>query len=94
MNNGMNDIKEAHLVEEKVANSEGVKGWRSREKNTTSQGADCHHKTREDKKEEVERRLEEIFSKGSRQDMEKATSIEKTIERIEELSKWDEQLEE
>ena len=38
------------------------------------------------RKEEIEKRLEEIFGKGSKQEIEKATTNEKIIERIVELS--------
>ena len=44
-------------------------------------------------KEEATRRLEEIFGQGSGQEIEKATTIEKIVERIEEMSKREEQLE-
>ena len=40
------------------------------------------------------KRLDEIFGIGSSQEIEKATSAEKIVERIEELSKREEQLEE
>ena len=46
------------------------------------------------KKEEIEKRLEEIFGRGSRQEIEKATTNEKRVERIEEMSKREEQFEE
>ena len=46
------------------------------------------------KKEEIEKRLEEIFGRGSRQEIEKAATNEKIVERIEELSKREEQFEE
>ena len=46
------------------------------------------------RKDEIERRIEEIFEQGSRQDIEKATTtLEKIIERIEEMSKREEQFE-
>ena len=44
--------------------------------------------------DKIERRLEEIFGKGSRQEIEGATTKEKIAERIEELSKREEQFEE
>ena len=43
-----------------------------------------HGKT---KKEDIERRLEEIFGQGSRQELEGATAMDKIIERIEQMSK-------
>ena len=46
------------------------------------------------RKEEIERRLEDIFGKGSRQEIENARTREKMIERIEELSKREAQFEE
>ena len=44
-------------------------------------------------KEEIERRFEEIYGSGSRQEIEEATTREKDIERIEEVSKREEQFE-
>ena len=44
-------------------------------------------------KVEIERRLEEIFGNGSRQEIEKAKTNDKIIERIEEISKREEQFE-
>ena len=45
-------------------------------------------------KDEVMRRMDEIFGKGSRQEIETATTMEKMVERIEEMSKREEQVEE
>ena len=45
------------------------------------------------KKEDVERRLEEIFGEGSRQEIKDATTNEKIAERIEEMSKRERQFE-
>ena len=42
-------------------------------------------------KEEIARKLEEIFGKGSRVEIEKATTKEKIAERIAELSKREQQ---
>ena len=39
------------------------------------------------RKEEIEKSLEKIFVDGNRQEMEKATTEEKIVERIEEISK-------
>ena len=44
-------------------------------------------------KEEIGRRFEEIFGHGSSQEIENATTVEKILERIEETSKREEQLE-
>ena len=44
-------------------------------------------------KEEIGRRFEEIFGHGSSQEIENATTVEKILERIEETSKPEEQLE-
>ena len=41
-------------------------------------------------KEEIEKRLEEIFGIGSRQEIQKATTNEKIAERIEEMTKCEE----
>ena len=46
------------------------------------------------KKDEIEKRLETIFGIGSGQEIETATTKEKTVERIEELSKREQQLDE
>ena len=43
--------------------------------------------------EDIKRRLDEIFGKGSIQEIEKATTNEKMIQRIEEMSRTDEQFE-
>ena len=45
-------------------------------------------------KEEFKRRLEEIFGKGSSKEIETATTVDKCIERIEDISKREEQFEE
>ena len=41
----------------------------------------------------IERRLEKIFGKGSREEIAKATTDEKTVERVIELSRREEQFE-
>ena len=46
------------------------------------------------KKEEIERRFDEIFGRGSSQEIEKATTNEKIVERIEDMSRTEEQFEE
>ena len=43
--------------------------------------------------EEIKRRPEEIYGKGSSQEIERAATNEKMIERIEEMSRTDEQFE-
>ena len=43
-------------------------------------------------KEDIERRLEEIFGEGSRQEIKNATTNEKIAERIEEMSRRENQL--
>ena len=45
-------------------------------------------------KGEIEKRLEKIFGAGSSQEIETATSKEKIVERIEEMSKREEQFDE
>ena len=45
-------------------------------------------------KDEIKRRLDEIFGSGSGEEIEKATTTEKIVERIEELSKREAQFEE
>ena len=43
---------------------------------------------------EIERQLEQIFGKGSSKEIQAATTKEKIVERIEELSKREEQIDE
>ena len=45
------------------------------------------------RKEEIERRLEEIFGNGSLQEIEGVTTSEKIVERIEEMTKREEKIE-
>ena len=45
------------------------------------------------RKEDVKRRVDEIFGRGSRDDIRMATTMEKMAERIEEMSKREEQFE-
>ena len=45
-------------------------------------------------KEEIERRLEQIFGRGSSQEIKAATTKDKIVERIEEISKREEQIDE
>ena len=46
------------------------------------------------RRDEIERNIEEIFGKGSKEEIGKMTSIEKIIERIVEMSKREAQLDE
>ena len=46
------------------------------------------------KREEIERRLEDVFGMGSKQEIERATTDQKIAERIEELAKREELFEE
>ena len=46
------------------------------------------------RKEEIEKRLEKIFGVGSTREIEKATSKDKIVERIEEMSLRDKQFDE
>ena len=85
-------IKEAHNVERKRRQT-------SREK----MGEDATASTQKAKtliveirrgglrKEDVVKRLEQIFGNGSGKEIEKATTTEKIIQRIEEMSKREEQ---
>lgn len=45
-------------------------------------------------KEEIERNVEQVFGKGSKEEIEKVTGVKKIVERIEEMSKREAQLEE
>ena len=89
----MRVIEEAHNVERKRRQSTRKK---KDEIKTRTQRANTLISTirRGMRKEEIEERLEEIFGRGSRQEIEKSTTSEKIIERIEELSRREEQLEE
>ena len=90
----MGVIKEAHNVERKRRQSSRKK--RRDESSRRTQKAKALISTIRGvmRKEENWKRLEEIFGNGSKQEIEKATTNEKIIERIEELSRREEQLEE
>ena len=45
-------------------------------------------------KEEIERNIEKMFGKGCKEEIEKVTTIEKIVERVEEMSKRETQFEE
>ena len=45
-------------------------------------------------KDEIERNIEKMFGKGCKEEIEKVTTIEKIVERVEEMSKRETQLEE
>ena len=87
----MSVIKEAHNVERKRRQTTrkkkceeiGVRKQRAKALISTIRRGGM-------KKEEIERRFDEIFGRGSRQEIEKATTNEKIVERIEELSKREE----
>ena len=90
-----NVIKEAHLVERKRRKTtRKTKGEEASKRKQRAKALIAAIKQGKMRKEEIERRLEEIFGKGSGQEIEKATTVEKMIGRIEELSKREEQLEE
>ena len=91
----MKVIKEAHLVERKRRQTTRKKSVEEATKRTqrakTLVAIIKHGKLR---KGEAMRRLEEIFGKGSGQEIERATTAEKMVERIEEMSKREARLEE
>ena len=95
MLNVMRVIKEAHNIErkrrqttrKKKCDETAVRKQRVKTLISTIRRGDMQ-------KEEIERRFDEIFSRGSSQEIEKATTNEKIVERIEEMSKREDQFEE
>ena len=88
----MKVIKEAHLVERKRRQTSRKK--RALDKTTTTQRAKTlitKIKRGEVRREEVERRLEEIFGQGSREEIEHTSTNQEIAERIEEMAKREEQ---
>ena len=83
----MSVIKEARNVERKRRQSSRKK--KKDETKSRTQKAKTLISTirRGLRRDEIEKRLEEIFGRGSKQEIEKSTTNEKIIERIEELSK-------
>ena len=96
MNKVMRVIREAHTVERKRRQTTRKK--KSEETTKRIQQAKtliCNIKRGEMKKDEIERRVDMIFGKGSREEIANITSTrEKIDERIEEMTKREEQLEE
>ena len=91
----MKVIKEAHNVERKRRRTARVK--RSEESSKRTQKAKSligEIRRRKMSKGEIERRIEAIFGKGSAQEIGDATTKERIVERIEELSKREQQFEE
>ena len=87
-------IKEVHNVERKIRQTARKK--RSEEAATRTHKAKAlisNIKRGGMRKEEIERMLEKIFGKGSGQEIENANTMEKIAERIEELSRREEQWE-
>ena len=85
-------IKEAHLVERKRRQTSRKK--KALDETTTTQRAKTlitKIKRGEVRREEVERRLEEIFGQGSREEIENARTNQEIAERIEEMAKREEQ---
>ena len=90
----MKVIKEAHNTERKrrqTSRKERDEASRAMTQRAKALIADI--KRGEIRKEEVEKRLDGIFGRGSRQEIEKATTKEKIVERIEEIAKREEQFE-
>ena len=91
----MSVIKEANNTERKIRWA--AKNDKSEEKRTRTQRAKAPIsmiKRGEIRKEDISRRVELIFRKGSWQEVENATANEKFIERITELSKREEAFDE
>ena len=91
----MKVIKEAHNVEKKRRQT-SRKRKKEDIRNKTQMAKSLIFEIRRGRmrKEEVEKRIEEIFGQGSRQEIENARTMEKIAERIEELSKREAQFEE
>ena len=90
----MRVIKEAHNTQRKRRLSEKKKAVEETRK-MTQQAKALIAIVKQGKmaKDEVMRRLEEIFGRGSSQEIEKATTKEKIAERIEEMAKREQQFE-
>ena len=90
----MKVIKEAHNTERKrrrTSRKERDEASRAMTQRAKALIADI--KRGEIRKEEVEKRLDGIFGRGSRHEIETATTKEKIVERIEEIAKREEQFE-
>ena len=88
MKNVMRVIKESRNVEQKRRKTTRQKRHDETETRTQKAKAlvaDIKHEKM--KREDIERRLEEIFGQGSRQELEGVLAIEKIVERIEQMSK-------
>ena len=86
-------IKEAHNIERKRRQSSRKK--KNDDAKTRTQRVKaliCIIKQGKMRKEDIERNVEVIFGKGSKEEIEKETSIEKIAERIEEMSKREAQI--
>ena len=91
----MRVIKEAHNVERKRRQSAKKKKLEEAVKRTQkAKSLIAEIRRRDMRKEEIEARIEELFGKGSSQEIGNATTKEKIVERIEELSKREQQLDE
>ena len=91
----MRVIREAHNVERKRRQSSREKRV-DESKQRTQKAKELIADIRRGgmRKEEIEKRLEKMFGKGSSQDIEKATSKDKIVERIEDMSKREAQFDE
>ena len=91
----MRVIREAHNVERKrrqLSRKERKDESKTRRQKAKSLIAEVRRGGM--RKDEIENRLEKIFGVGSSQEIEKATTKEKIVERIEEMSKREEQFDE
>ena len=88
-------IKEAHSVERKRRQTSRKKRSEDAVKRTQkAKSLIAEIRRREMSKEEIEARIEAIFGKGSSQEIVNATTKDKIVERIEKLSKMEQQLDE
>ena len=94
MRKAMRVMKEAHNTQRKRRQTgEKKMNGEARKRTQRAKALIAIVKQGKMSKDEVMRRLEEIFGRGSRQEIENATTKEKIVERIEELSKREEQFE-
>ena len=95
MNKAMNVIKEAHNVERKRRVDSRKKSCEDTAKRTQkAKSLIAENRRSEMNQAEIMQRVEEMFGNGSGQENWNATTKEKIVERIEELSKREQQLDE
>ena len=95
MVNVMKVIREAHNVEKKRRQTARKKrGDEAMKRTQRVKALIAIIKQGKMNKDEINRNVEKIFGKGCKEEIEKVTTIEKIVERVEEMSKRETQLEE